>query len=144
MSENLLMELTEDQWEFIQKHLSKNEVRQKRKDHSFTDPRDILESILWISRVGARWQDTWNRFLPYQTCNCCYQTWDWQGNLEKILQGVAEGLLRRKNWIQPWPTSMEHWVRQKSGPLIGTTKRSKGSKIIAMADHRSLAISVQI
>ena len=52
------MELTEDQWEFIQKHLSKNEVRQKRKDHSFTDPRDILESILWISRVGARWQDT--------------------------------------------------------------------------------------
>jgi transposase len=95
MSENPLMELTEDQWEFIKKYLPKNEVKQEGKGRPFKDPRDILEGILWILRTGARWQDMPDRFPPYQTCHRRYQTWVRQGVLEKILQALAEDLLRR-------------------------------------------------
>lgn len=89
------MELTEEQWKFIEKFVPKKESKQEGNGRRFRDPRDVLEGILWILRTGARWQDLPDRFSSYQTCHRRFQNWVKVGVLEKILQALAEDLLRR-------------------------------------------------
>ena len=79
------MELIEDQWEFIKPFIPRSEFNEDNAGRPWREPRDVLEGILWILRTGARWQDLPRRF----------QTWVKQGVLEKILQALAEDLLRR-------------------------------------------------
>jgi transposase len=89
------MELTEDQWKFIKPFIPRHEFNETPSGRPWREPRDVLEGILWILRTGARWQDLPTRFPPYQTCHRRFQTWVKQGVMEKILQALAEHLLRR-------------------------------------------------
>jgi transposase len=89
------MELTEEQWKFIEPFIPKIELRDGVRGRPWRDPRDVLEGVLWILRTGARWQDLPDRFPPYQTCHRRFQEWIRQGVLEAILQALAEDLLRR-------------------------------------------------
>ena len=86
------MELTNDQWNFIEPLLPKPKLRRDGRGRPWRDPRDVLEGILWILRTGAPWKDLPPRFPPYQTCHRRFQAWTKKGTIEKVLQALAEHL----------------------------------------------------
>ena len=59
------------------------------------DAREVMNGVLWILRSGARWSDLPGRFPPYQTCHRRFQTWVKDGTLRKVLETLAEDLLKR-------------------------------------------------
>ncbi len=59
------------------------------------DPRDVLNGILWILRIGAPWKDLPERYPPYQTCHRRFQRWIEEGVLGAVLEALAEDLKER-------------------------------------------------
>jgi transposase len=86
------MELTNDQWKFIEPLLPKPKIRKDKRGRPWKDPRDVLEGILWILRTGAPWKDLPSRYPPHQTCHRRFQAWSKKGTIEKVLQALAEHL----------------------------------------------------
>ena len=50
-----------------------------------TNRRLIFEGILWILRTGAPWRDLPDCFGPWETCFGCFNRWNRDGLLTKIL-----------------------------------------------------------
>ena len=89
------VDLTEEQWEFVQPLLPKPKQRTDGRGRPWRDPRDVLDGILWILRTGAPWRDLPGRYPPYQTCHRRFQRWCRDGTLEKILHALARHLYQR-------------------------------------------------
>lgn len=53
-------ELTDSQWEVIEKVLKSLRPRKH-------DLRDIVNAILWITRVGAQWRNLESNYPPWQS-----------------------------------------------------------------------------
>src|SRR6185436_2030681 len=58
----------------------------------WTDPRAVMNSVLWVLRTGAPWHDLPS---PYQTCHRRFQLWQRSGRLDRLLQRFAEDLRDR-------------------------------------------------
>lgn len=88
---NIILELTDQQWQFIEPSFPHKDLFQTQgrpRHHA----RDVLEGILWILRTGARWKDLPDRFPPYQTCHRRYQEWVDNGVLEDVLRSLIQDL----------------------------------------------------
>lgn len=51
------MDLTDEQWSFIEPILPKKKVRKDKKGRPWQDDRKIFNGFLWILRTGAQWSD---------------------------------------------------------------------------------------
>ena len=89
------MDLTEEQWTFIESFLPKPKVRSDGRGRPWRDPREVLDGILWVLRTGAPWKDLPARYPPYQTCHRRFQQWCRDGTLERVLHGLARDLHER-------------------------------------------------
>ena len=87
------MNLTDAQWELIQP-LFETDVLPRRGRPS-RPARDVLDSVLWILKTGARWKDLPPRYPSYQTCHRRFQQWVGDGTLEKTLRVLAQDLIER-------------------------------------------------
>ena len=61
----------------------------------WTDPRAVMNGVLWVLRTGAPWHDLPSRYPPYQTCHRRFQLWQRSGRLDRLLQRLAEDLRDR-------------------------------------------------
>ena len=61
------IELTDEQWARISKHLPKHPAEPKG-GRPRADDRAVMEGILWVLRSGARWRDMPDRYPSYATC----------------------------------------------------------------------------
>lgn len=88
------MDLTDDQWAAIRKHIPGPEKRRTTKQggRPWKDPRDVLNGVMWVLRTGAAWADLPDRYPPYQTCHRRFQKWTSEGVLDRVLEGLAEHL----------------------------------------------------
>ena len=89
------MDLTEKQWAVLAPLLPKPRVRTDRRGRPWRDPRDVLNSILWVLRTGAPWADLPERYPPYQTCHRRFQHWARDGTLHRVLRALAADLAER-------------------------------------------------
>ncbi len=89
------VDLTEEQWEFVQPLLPKPKQRTDGRGRPWRDPRDVLDGILWILRTGAPWRDLPGRYPPYQTCHRRFQQWCRDRTIEKVLHALARHLYQR-------------------------------------------------
>ena len=85
-------ELSDEQWAIIEPILWKRKLRDDGKGRSPKSNREILNSILWILRFGARCKDLPERFPSYQTCHRRFQYWERTGTL---LETLAKDLSER-------------------------------------------------
>ena len=90
-----LLDLTEEQWAFVEPLIPKPEARPDGRGRPWRDPRDVLDGILWILRTGAPWKDLPSRYPPYQTCHRRFQQWARDGTVDKILYALARDLEER-------------------------------------------------
>jgi transposase len=105
------MEMTDEQWKFIEPLIPKRLKRDDGKGRPPQDDRSIFEGILWILRTGARWSDLPERFPPYQTCHRRFQEWNRTHVIERLLEALAEDLLRRR-----WLDLEEAYKRPRTRP----------------------------
>ena len=74
--------LTDKQWELIA-DIFPPPARTGRPQK---DRRTIVNGILWILRAGAPWRDLPSEFGPWETYFGCFDRWNSDGTLNKILQ----------------------------------------------------------
>lgn len=89
------MDITEDQWAFLEPILPKPKTRKDGKGRRWRDPRDVLNGILWVLRTGAPWADLPRRYPPYQTCHRRFQAWIEAGVIERALAALLRDLIKR-------------------------------------------------
>ncbi len=88
------MDLTDKQWAVLEP-IFRPRRRVDGRGRPLTDPRTVLNGVLWILRTGAPWHDLPGRYPPYQTCHRRFQLWQRSGRLEVLLQRLAEDLRDR-------------------------------------------------
>ena len=88
------MDLTETQWQVLRPLLTPKR-RSDGRGRPWRDARAVLNGILWILRTGAPGHDLPDRYPPYQTCHRCFQQWQRDGTLTRLLHALAEDLRAR-------------------------------------------------
>jgi transposase len=74
--------LTDEQWERIADIFPPRAATGRTR----TDPRLVVDAILWILRVGGPWRDLpEDEFAPWETIYGFFNTWNADGTLDKIL-----------------------------------------------------------
>jgi len=89
------MDLTEEQWDVISAILPEDPVRPDRRGRPWSDPRQVLNGVLWVLRTGAPWQDMPDRYGAYQTVHRRFQNWVRAGVMENVLLAIAQDLKDR-------------------------------------------------
>jgi transposase len=78
-------ELTDEQWELVHPLLP---PRQAKTGRPPSDPRQMLNGILWILRTGAPWRDLPERLGPWQTVYDHFSKWRREGVYDRILEAL--------------------------------------------------------
>lgn len=91
------MDLTDSQWEAIEAHFPREELRKPGRagGRPWCPARDVLNGVLWVLRTGAPWKDMPSRYPSYQTCHRRLQRWTSSGVLPRILAGLRRDLCVR-------------------------------------------------
>jgi len=88
------MDLTDVQWAVLEPTFRPRR-RPDGRGRPWTDPRVVMNGVLWVLRTGAPWHDLPSRYPPYQTCHRRFQLWQRSGRLDRLLQRLAEDLRDR-------------------------------------------------
>ncbi len=90
-------ELSDEQWACVATLLPKRKAKTGRPG---SDPRLMLNAIVWILRTGAPWRDLPERFGPWQTAYDHFSKWRRDGFFERILEALQIRLDRagRIDW----------------------------------------------
>src|SRR5580704_17946103 len=129
------MDLTNEQWKLIEPILPSDPVRDDGRGRPWSDPRTVLNGVLWILRTGAPWKDLPPGYGPHQTAHRRFQNWVRSGVMERLLLMLAQnlrdtdGLHLKKCFVDG-----TFVPGKKGGVLAGKTKRVKGTKIMGIAD----------
>lgn len=91
--------LTDDEWECI-KDLFPPPAKTGRPR---TDPRCMVNAILWILRTGAPWRDLPEEYGPHTTAWDHFDKWNADGTLDKILEVL------RASFIEAGEIDNELW-----------------------------------
>src|SRR5690349_17830951 len=75
------MDLTDQQWAALEP-VFRPRRRPDGRGRPWTEPRAVLNGVLWILRTGAPWHDLPHRYPPYQTCHRRFQLWQRSGRLD--------------------------------------------------------------
>ena len=83
------MDLTNEQWKIVEPILPEDPEREDGRGRPWSDPRMVLNGVLWILRTGAPWKDLPPRYGPYQTAHRRFQNWVRSGVMERLLLTLA-------------------------------------------------------
>lgn len=83
--------LTDAQWARIEPLLPAPPPRKMNRGRPRANPRKVLDSILWVLRTGASWDDLpkEERFVAFQTAHRYLQNWVDEGTFQKIVTTLA-------------------------------------------------------
>jgi transposase len=85
-------EVTDAQWDFLQNLIPSHTAKTGRPP---SDPRIMLNGMMWILRTGAPWRDLPDRFGPWQTVYDHFTTWRGKGVYDRILEALHIRLDRK-------------------------------------------------
>ncbi len=83
--------LTNAQWAKIEPLLPPPPPRKMNRGRPRADARKVLDSILWVLRTGASWDDLPKepRFVAFQTAHRYLQNWVDDGTFKKVVSALA-------------------------------------------------------
>ena len=85
-------ELTDEQWALIEPHVPRSVARTGRPP---SDPRRMLNGILWVLHTGAPWRDLPERFGPWQTVYDHFSRWRKAGVFARVVEALQVKLDER-------------------------------------------------
>src|SRR6516164_5676500 len=138
-----MIRLTDRQWERIRNHFPEENIPDGRAGRKPVSTRRVLEAVLWILNTGAQWHMLPQSYPNYKTVHRRFQTWCRDEVLRRVLMDVANEL-RDKGALDEEECFIDaSFVMAKGGGAgVGTTKRGKGMKIMAIVDRHGLPLSV--
>jgi transposase len=105
--------------------------------------RDALEAVLWILNTGPQWHMLPQSYPNYKNVHRRFQSWCCNEILRRVLTDIAHELHDRGALDQEECFIDATFVMAKGGwSEVGTTKRGKGMKIMAIVDRHGLPLSV--
>ena len=139
------MELTDEQWAVLALLIPQAPRREDGKGRPRRAHREVLEGILWVLRTGAQWADLPGKYPPYQTCHRRFQEWVGDGVLKSVLEALAQNLAARGELdLSECFIDGTFVAAKKGGSDVGTTKRGKGSKVMAVADAAGTCLALHL
>src|SRR5260221_7980602 len=138
-----MIRLTDEQWERIRNHFPEEHIPDGRPGQKPIAVRHVIEAVLWILNTGAQWHMLPQSYPNYKTVHRRFQTWCRDEVLRRVLTDVANELRDRGALNEEECFIDATFVMAKGGGSeIGTTKRGKGMKIMAIVDRHGLPLSV--
>ena len=138
-----MIRLTDLQWERIRNHFPEENIPDGRPGRKPVSARRVLEAVLWILNTGAQWHMLPQSYPNYKTVHRRFQTWCRDEVLRRVLTDVANELRDRGALDEEECFIDASFVMAKGGGAeVGTTKRGKGMKIMAIVDRHGLPLSV--
>jgi hypothetical protein len=138
-----MIRLTDEQWERIRKHFPEEHIPDGRPGQKHISTRRVLEAVLWILNTGAQWHMLPQTFPNHKTAHRRFQAWCRDETLRRVLTDIANELRDRGGLDEEECFIDATFVMGKGGGAeIGTTKRGKGMKIMAIVDRHGLPLSV--
>src|SRR4029450_2709583 len=138
-----MIRLRDEQWERIRDHFPEEKIVDGRPGRKPIPTRCVLEAVLWILNTGAQWHMLPQSYPNYKTVHRRFQTWCRDEVLRRVLTDVANELRDRGALNEEECFIDATFVMAKGGGSeIGTTKRGKGMKIMAIVDRHGLPLSV--
>jgi len=137
-------EVTDEQWEVIQPILPKRTAKTGRPP---SDPRLMLNGILWILRTGSPWRDLPERFGPWQTVYDHFSKWRASGAYDRILEALhirldADGAIDWDLWcIDGSSVRASRAAAGASKKAAGATRKSRKTTLWAAREADSAASS---
>lgn len=137
-------EVSDEQWEVIQPILPKRTATTGRRP---SDPRVMLNGILWILRTGSPWRDLPERFGPWQTVYDHFSNWRKQGVYDRILEALhirldADGAIDWDLWcIDGSSVRASRAAAGASKKATGVTRTSRKTTLWAAREADSAASS---
>src|ERR1700753_2634742 len=74
-------ELTDSQWQYIEKIIEKEQGKRKRKH----DLRQVMNAILWITRTGVQWRNMDSKYPNWSIVYYYFSKWHKRGFLKMLL-----------------------------------------------------------
>ena len=89
--------LTDEQWNVLKKFFPKQRETTSKGGRPGHSTRDILNGVLWVLRVGARWGDlpTPKGYPSGSTCYRHFRKWVEVGIFTKVIRALVEDLRER-------------------------------------------------
>ncbi len=89
--------LSDDQWRILEPHFPKKKRTTSKGGRPGHSTRDILDGVLWVLRVGARWNDlpTPRNFPSSTTCYRHFRKWVEAGIFDKLIRALVNDLRDR-------------------------------------------------
>ena len=78
-------DLTDNEWSIV-RHLFEEPGARKSIGRPGTNPRAVLNAILWVRSSGERWLYLPTHYPPQQTCYSKYLLWKKDGRLEEVIR----------------------------------------------------------
>lgn len=136
-------ELTDSQWQVIEKHL----IKHKPRKHSL---RMIMNAILGITRTGTQWRNLESKYPPWQSVYYYFRIWKYNGTLDLILTKLVEKeRIRLKRSIKPSAAAIDSqsvkivaFINQDTG--IDGGKKVNGRKRHLLVDTQGLPIAIHV
>lgn len=138
-------EVTDEQWGLIQPILPKRTAKTGRRP---SDPRVILNGILWILRTGSPWRDLPERFGPWQTVYDHFSNWRKKGVYDRILEALhirldADGAIDWDLWcIDGSSVRASRAAAGASKKASAVTRTSRKTTLWAAREADSAASSI--
>jgi len=82
-------DLTDAQWETLDKLIPEPPRRKDQRGRPWKNRRAVLNGILWVLRTGAPWADVPDRYPSYQTCHRRFQQRVRSGMMRGVLEALA-------------------------------------------------------
>jgi Transposase and inactivated derivatives len=134
--------LTEKQWQFIEKIV---ECQKRKRKH---DLRDIMNAIIYLVKTGCQWRMLPNDFAPWNTVYFYYRKWKNEGVIEEVHEFLRD-YLRHKSGralspsvgiIDSRSVKTSHHVDCTKG--IDGGKKMKGRKQHIIVDTMGLLLGI--
>ncbi len=89
--------VTDLEWGFIRKQLSKLPPKKSWHGRRRADDREIFEALLWLLATGSRWRDIpIERYPAKSSCYRRFQRWAQDGSLRRLHRALVNKLRRLK------------------------------------------------
>lgn len=136
--------LTDKQWQFIEKNLN---THKRRREYSI---RGIFDAILYLLKTGCQWRMLPTNFAPWQIVYYYFSKWKNEGVIEELLYTIHSNVRKQLGKaespslgiIDSKSVKTSHHVDSERG--IDGNKKIKGRKQHIIVDTLGLPIAITV
>lgn len=126
----MIKRVSDSDWLFIQKHLSKVAPKKSWHGRPRATDREVFNGIVWVLKSGARWRDLpRDQFPAKSSCHKRFQQWSRDGSWNRLQKSLVRKLQSKKklNFAESFIDGS--LIRAKKG--VSELARAENQKVLS-------------